>query len=123
MIDSTFNTESRLLETRFHGPITKEEVLEYVNSLRDAKDYPDNLKIITDATEANLEFSREELGEILTIVNDHPGLYDSIKDAMIMTSPKMTAFSMIVEMFTKNSPYHVKIFSTREAALEWLSSQ
>ena len=119
-----FNRESGLLETRFYGSVTKAQVIEYIISLRDPKnDYPKKLKIITDATEANMSFSREGLGEILKIVNDHPGMYQSVTDAMIMSSPRATALSMIVELFTQASPYRTKIFSTREAALEWLDKQ
>lgn len=124
MIDSTFNRKTGLLETKLHGPVSADEVLAYVKSLREgAEDYPQKLKIITDASEAEMGFSTDDLNMILKVVNDHPELYESINDAMVMSSPRATAFSMIVEMFTKNSRYHVKIFSTRKAALKWLSSQ
>ncbi|MCF7808982.1 MAG: hypothetical protein K9M49_04290 [Candidatus Marinimicrobia bacterium] len=124
MIDSKFNAESGLLETRLHGPVSKSEVIDYVNSLRNEDNgYPNELKIITDATSAKLGFSRKELSDVIKTVNDHPGLYSSIKDAMIMSNPRATAYSMIVELFTKNSRYHVKIFSTQEAALKWLNGQ
>jgi len=124
MIDSAFNSETGLLETKLYGSITKSEVIEYISTLRDPEnDYPGRLKIITDATEAEMGFSREELGEVLKTVDDHPGMYDSVTDAMIMSNPRATALSMILELFTKKSPYRMKIFSTREAALEWLSKQ
>ena len=124
MINSIFNRQSGLLETTLHGQVTSDEVLEYVQTLREQDaNYPKQLRIITDATEAELGFSTNELNVILKVVNDHPGIYESIYDAMIMPSPRATAFSMIVELFTKNSRYHVKIFSTRKAALEWVSKQ
>lgn len=124
MIESQFNSDSGYLETRLFGDVTKSEVVDYVSELRDpANNYPSKLKIITDATEAEMGFSRKELGDILDVVNAHPGIYTSIKDAMIMTNPRATAFSMIIELFTKKSPYQVKIFSTREAATEWLAGQ
>jgi hypothetical protein len=49
--------------------------------------------------------------------------YNYIIDAIITDNPKETAFSMLYKELSATKKYKFNVFSTREAAIEWLNLQ
>ena len=123
MILVRFNEERGILETELSGELSQQEILAYVNSLRENRQsYPDHLKILTKATNAHINLAKEALDVIIAEINKHPGMYENVHHAAVIASPRETAISLLFEEFTKSGTYEFKVFSTQEAALDWLKS-
>ena len=66
-------------------------------------------------------FTPEDLDEILDVVLENIDKFISIKHAMLIDSPKETAYSYIfVQMTLKNKKYKLNVFSTPTRAIDWL---
>lgn len=121
MVVAKFNDQTGILDSNFIGDVTLKEVIDYIAATRENKSYPRKLKILTDATNSNMNFSA---GDLLAIVNENNKSlenYQYIIDAIVIESPKETALSILYQEIAKNPKYKFRIFSTREAAYEWLT--
>ena len=122
MITVTFNKEYGHLDSRFHGEVTAEEIIEYIDATRLNQDYPRYLKILTDGREAKMNFSADSIPAIVTANNRSLEQYEAIVDAIVLEGSRETALSVFYEQLSKAPKYRFRVFSTREAAISWLSS-
>ncbi len=122
MIVSEFNSETGILESKFIGEVYLKEIIDYIISTKENNSYPRLLKIITDANHANFNFSINDLEEIIIENEKSLEKYDGIIDAIIVDNPKNTAISMFYKELKINDKYKFEIFSTKEAALDWLKN-
>ncbi len=121
MVVAKFNDQTGLLDSNFMGEVTLKEVIDYIIATKENKSYPRKLKILTDATNSNMNFNA---GDLLAIVNENNKSlenYQYIIDAIVIESPKETALSILYQEIAKNPKYKFRTFSTREAAYEWLT--
>ena len=121
MITVKFNSELGHLDSRFHGPVTADEIIDYINATKENASYPRYLKILTDGTEAIMTFTAEALPLIVEANNQSLENYDAIIDAIVLDSGRETALSEFYEQLSKAPKYRFRVFSTREAAITWLS--
>ena len=120
MINIHFNSETNILEVTYLGKISIEQLLEYGSEIRNNKTYPRNLKVFTDATKADYTIEEKNIPGLLENLEKDVENYHTVKSAMLHSSPKETAISMILEFEEKIPNYTHRIFSTREAAMQWL---
>lgn len=120
MVKTDFNQRTGILQSRYEGEVSLKEIIDYIDATRDNNSYPRKLKILTDATGADFNFSPDDLGKIVKANNISISRYDYIIDAIILSGPKATALSMLYQEFSKTNKYKFNIFSTRKAASEWL---
>ena len=102
------------------GNIYLQEVVDYIRSTKENKDHPRDLKIISDASQAIFVFTINDLEVIINENNASLEKYDSIIDALIVEDPKSTALSILYQRLERNNKYKFNVFSTNEAAEEWL---
>lgn len=121
MIAVKFNQNEGHLDSRFHGDVTAEEIIDYINATRMNSEYPRYLKILTDATEANMIFSADALPSIVEANNQSLEQYEAIIDAIVLDSSREMALSVFYEQLSKAPKYQFRVFSTREAATTWLA--
>lgn len=121
MVISEFNPLTDILEAKFEGHVNLEEILDYIISTKNNKDFPRDLKIITDASQASFNFSYNGLQSIVSENKKSLKQYSSITDAIIVTNPKTTALSILYQELEKTKKYKFNIFSTKEAAMDWLN--
>ena len=121
MVVSEFNNQTRILESKFIGKVDLKEVLDYIIATKNNQEYPRNLKIITDASQAIFDFSFTDLQSIVTENEKSLEQYDSITDAIIVSDPNATALSILYQELEKNKKYRFNIFSTKNASFEWLN--
>jgi tRNA A37 threonylcarbamoyltransferase TsaD len=123
MIISKFNQQIEILETEFTKDVTLEEIVNYIISIKENKIYHRFLKIKTNATNSNFDFS---INALKTIVIENDKLlekYDFICDAIIADNPRTTAISMLYKKLAeKNDKYRFNVFSTDEGASDWLEN-
>ena len=120
MIKFEFNTKLNILEVYYMGDIRLNEILEYGEMIRQNVTLPRFLRILTDATSANYQFTAFEINEIMFALNEQIKPYQSVKNAFIHTRPVETAFSILADNAEPIKGYQHKVFSTREVALDWL---
>ena len=122
MVISKFNEQTWVLESEFVGEVTLTEVVNYIISTKENKTYPRVLKIKTNATNADFNFSIDDL-ETIVIENEKSlEKYDFIIDAIIVDNPKTTVLSMLYQELEKNDKYRFNIFSTDKGASQWLEN-
>jgi uncharacterized alpha/beta hydrolase family protein len=122
MVTSEFNSQTGILEAKFVGEVYLSEIIDYIIYTKENTSYPRLLKIITVASNANFNFSVDDLGAIITENEKSLEKYDYIIDAIITENPQVTAISMLYQELEKNKKYKFNIFSTKEAALKWLGN-
>jgi hypothetical protein len=122
MVTYEFNHQTRILEAKFVGEVYLNEIIDYIIYTKENTSYPRLLKIITDANNANFNFSVDDLETIITENEKSLEKYDYIIDAIITEDPQVTAISMLYQELEKNEKYKFNIFSTKEAALKWLDN-
>lgn len=120
MVVEKFNAKTAILETEFKGEVTLLEVVNYIIRTKENKMYPRTLKIFTDSSQAIFNFSIQDLNTIMEENLKSLMNYDCIIDAIIVDNPKNTVLTMLYAELTKTNKYKFKIFSTKEAALNWL---
>lgn len=124
MITSEFINAENYLAVQMSGAVSQVEIIEYVESLRSNKpEFPSRLYILTDASKAKLDLTHDTLESVMKVVNRHPGLYERVFDAIVFTDPRDTAMGALFEALAQSDRYHIKIFSTIDAAKAWLKSQ
>lgn len=120
MVTHKFNHQNEILETKFFGEVTLREIIDYIESTRLNKLLPRKLKIRTDATDANFVFSVGDLDKIIKANNRSLEEYQSIIDGIIVAGTLNTALSILYQRLGYNPKYRFNVFSTAEAADEWL---
>ncbi len=118
----SFNEDIGLLHIRYIGNLTIEDI---GTSFKEAKQnfpLPKDLLVISNFLEANTKIKYTELHKLirptLNVIRSHKSIFDAI----ITDKPKGMVFTTLFKEFIKKKNVHYKIFSTIEAAQEWLMS-
>ena len=126
MISYNFNGETRILEVKFEGKIDIKELTNYIITIREDESLPKYLKIFSDAT--NGKFAHKvNRGDLKRFFKENRFTLESkqkefIFDAFVVSSSMEMALGMIYREIVKINNYKFNIFSTREAAMNWLSN-
>ena len=123
MIRYHFNKGKNVLETFYEGDIELNDINKFADELANNNDLPRQLKIISDARNANYIFSKDDIPEVIEMIKDMSTNYETIKVAFLQSKPLETAFSSIFANRQNIPNYFQKIFSTPEAAWVWLLSE
>lgn len=120
MIYAEFDQQSGLLKTKFSGVITAEEIAGYVVANNQNKSYPRNLKILSDAREAEFAFKAKELVKIKHEIFESVKVFEKVSDTFVIDKPLETALSLAYMELARIPGYHFMVFSTLEGAHAWL---
>ena len=121
MISTQFNNSNNILEVKYSGDVSLNQILEYINETKLNSKYPRTLKILTNATEANMSFSPNDVQAIVDANNKSLQNYDYIIDAIIVANPNETALSVFFQLLSENQKYKFKVCSNYETAKLWLT--
>lgn len=121
MITYAFNKQKNILESQFKEDVSLTEIVDYIRATKDNDSYPRTLKILTDAKYANFNFSVHDLNTLIIENKKSLEKYDTIIDAIIIDGPKTAALSVLYQELAKSKKYFFNVFSTHEAALNWLN--
>ncbi|HCE53905.1 MAG: hypothetical protein APF83_03315 [Lutibacter sp. BRH_c52] len=122
MVSAKFNHRTAILESKFEGELTLKELIACSITIKENASYPRFLKKLIDSKKAFVNFSSNELS---LLADEHDKIvekYDYIVTAIILDTPRETAFAMIYQNLIKNNKSKFQLFSTREAAVRWLSN-
>jgi len=122
MVHASFNTETGILDSRFEGQVTLDQIVDYIRATKQNTDYPRTLRILTDATQAQMNLTPEDLSTIVEENLQSLAKYDGIIDGIVLDGPKETALSLLYRELAKTNKYRFEVFSSRENAYQWLAS-
>lgn len=116
----SFNEKYEILEIVYSGDISFDDMISLGEKIRDNINLPRELKMLTDATKASYNFTPDKIPIINQKIKNDIKNYISVKAAFLQSRPTETAMSVVFEEQNEVEKYNHRIFSTREAALQWL---
>ena len=122
MVLTEFNHQTAILESKFEGELTVEDLVAHNILMNENESYPSFLKILIDSTKATVKFPSSDLPILAEKHLEIIEKYNYIVTAIILDSPKETAFAILFQKLTENKKFEFQLFASREAALKWLNS-
>ena len=122
MITIDFDTDSKILLNTLSGTIDISDVLNMYHQIEYHGSLPANLKIIIDSQEARYSFTEKDLQKIANAIKHLLTKFNSIQEAIVQSTPYETAMAVLYEQMVHFDNFRFKVFSTREAAIQWLKS-
>ncbi|MCK5169762.1 MAG: hypothetical protein KAQ75_07780 [Bacteroidales bacterium] len=125
MITYIFNSVTGILEAKFEDKVSIKDIIEYVLLLREDKSLPKKLKILTDATKGKFPKGvvPKDMIKLVEVNKESLAQRDFIYDAFIVSGTFEMALGMLYKSISKTKNYRFNVFSTKEAALKWLTSR
>ncbi|MFC2103837.1 hypothetical protein ACFLS4_00605 [Bacteroidota bacterium] len=122
MILYNFNESIGIVETTFKGEVSINDIIKYIISLRENRSTPKKLKIFTNASKGEItkKFVPRDLVNLIEENKTSLAQRDFIYDAFVVSGSLETALGMLYKELIEMDNYKFKIFSTKEAALNWL---
>ena len=78
------------------------------------------MRILEDSRDVKVAFSIKEIPDIMKDAIEIMKSYDLVKHAIVYNSALYTAYGLLAEKFVSNERYFLKVFSSMEAAKDWL---
>ena len=122
MIKYEYNESTKLVETVFEGEVSISDLIDYIIAIREDKTLPKRLKIFSDASNGKLarKVKSKELTQLLEENRITLTQKEFVYDAAVISGSIEMALGMLYKRLNKIDNYKFNIFSTREAALNWL---
>jgi hypothetical protein len=121
MTEKKLDESNGILLVRTTGSIDIKEMFEGVDYLDKSVSLPRNLKILENAEGASVTFKIEDIPTIIGKLEKILDIYGYIRHAVIHTDPTSTAYTVIAKGMIRRPNYSLEVFSTKDAALNWLS--
>lgn len=121
MITTSFNKRKGILYTKYSGIITVFDIVEFIIDTKNNKQYPRNLRILSDAREADFLLNPEDLDIIINENNQSLKNYNFIFDAILVDSPKETALTVLYQKLSSTDNYKFELFISERKAENWLT--
>jgi hypothetical protein len=113
----------KFIRNTYSGIITKEDLNNVWHHLLSLKEFTElKYNLLSDYRDSRFEIALEEGSGMLQFLMSIKDILNGKKEAAILKDPKDTALSMSLAMKTyAKVGYIVELFSTEEAALNWLA--
>jgi hypothetical protein len=121
VIKSKIIQEKGLLLQEYSGEISKNDMAVYFTELYKNPAYLKVSIIFSDFTNAIVALSDVDITEIAYFILSYAPKVQHIDNAILVSAPLATAYSMLYEEIMKEMPqYHCKIFSTFDEAAHFI---
>ena len=111
-----------ILHVSLTKQVTLEDLVEFIHDFKNLDNMPDNLRIFYDLTEADLILHLDDISKLSKLAEAATGKFKAVRTAFYVTDPKVTAYTMLFSWLPEDSFTQRENFSTREAAMEWLTA-
>ena len=122
MITFTFNAEKNIFDTVFSDMIEPEEIFKYMQSVNNNKDLPLKLNAIIDVRTADFNFEPIAIQNIVRANFRMNKAFQMINNAILTNDPHDVTLVMFQHYTLGSDKYHVKLFTERKKAEQWLGS-
>ncbi len=120
MITREYEAKSCTLKAKYSGNLTLDELFQHLNHLSESAEYDRRLYILTDGYEVKVDFPADAIESIMETTARALQGYTSVREAILVDSPLEAAYATLYQSMNEISNYSVRVFSTVEAANEWL---
>lgn len=79
-----------------------------------------NYNFITDFRDTHINFSVDDVSAYIEFATNATKMHGDRRSAILTNTPNQTIFTSLYILEVQNSPSHVEIFSTMDAALRWV---
>lgn len=120
MVENHYDKEKNCIFVKARGTANINDMIKAIEFLKNNPDLKGNLKIMEDAMDVKVEFTKDEIDSIVCIMEDVTSKFNSVKHAVVHNIALNTAYAYIAESKIKGSKYQLKVFNTLKAAKQWL---
>lgn len=120
MVENHYDKEKNCIFVKARGTVNIKDMKNAIDFLRNNPDLKGNLKIMEDAMDVKVEFTKNEIDSIVCNMEEVASKFNSVKHAVVHNIALNTAFAYIAESKIKESKYEFKVFATLKAAKQWL---
>lgn len=122
MIKYQYDKEDNILTVEFKGEISVQNMIDHILRLRENKELPQRLKILSVTTDAKWS---EKVGrnELLSFLEENKislTQREFIYDAYVISGTFETALGILYKELNKVENHKFEVFSTKSAAINWL---
>jgi hypothetical protein len=121
MAKTFYDSDFQILFVGTDKKITLEDMFSQLEELKNNEDLPRDLKILEDSRLSSVDFNENDLPKLAKSLTEVLGKYKSFRHAVLLDNPIQTAYAIMMSNLVKNPKYNLKVFSTVEAAKEWLT--
>lgn len=112
--------ESGIFRIIFSGKIPVDNILSFLDDFYLFENLPNELILLYDFTRAEFDLDPVKIKILSAKAMEVSINYDKIRTAFVVAEPKVTAYTMLFSMMIPNEKATREIFSTVEAAEDWL---
>ncbi|PXY03219.1 hypothetical protein DF185_03810 [Marinifilum breve] len=123
MINVEYRPESDLMDVVLTGKIQFAQMKEYCLNLLRGVSTPNCIRILEDASSAELQYDIDDAENLGSIIESELGQKLIVRHALIRRNPLDTAFGMIRVQSNSCDRYQLKVFSTPENGRHWLLNE
>jgi hypothetical protein len=123
MISFNYNKALGVLETKIEGDTSINDIIKYIIDVREHEMLSEKIKIFTDASKGKFieKVRKNDLQRFLDENKKTLAQKELIYDAFVVSGSFETALGLLYQELIKVPNYQFKIFSTKEAAINWLN--
>ena len=122
MFTSKYNSKTGILETKFYNKVCLTDIIEYAHFIKNYSSHSKLLKIITNLSNTEFDFSVNDLKKINNEAEKPIKTSNCIVNAIIADNPQTTAFSIIYNDLIQSKDYFANIFCSKSETLKWINS-
>ncbi len=120
MVENRFDEKEGILYVKISGEVSLQDMFQAMGFHIQNNHLPKDLKILEDARQAKVLFNISDLDEISYKMKQSLKDFDTVRHAVIHSSPKNSAFTIIISQKVNFNGYLLKEFSSERSAKAWL---
>lgn len=121
MVTTLYNADTNIYYIHYSDTVLLDEVLNTIETIGNDHTLPRELKILEDSSSKNVLITFTDLEKVVDKINEALGHFSYVKHAIIDAKPIVIAFTTLVDLKLDKSKFTICNFSTREAAIKWLT--
>lgn len=118
-----YDNDIKVLAFNASGQIEKHYIIDFYEHLGKNETYPRILKTLIDARDCTYKFEIKDMAEMFAALNTALESYTSVREAIVVEKLFETVFATLFSEGMVHPKYKFRVFSTRKAALNWLTNQ
>ena len=122
-IQYQIDTIKRVITETWPEIVTIEDYKQVKQSEFNDPDFDADFNVITDMRLLNLELNVIIIDKIINFIDNNSNTMKDRKSAILTNKPNQVVNSFIFRSRAKNLPLNIKVFSTMEGALNWISEE
>ena len=121
MLKYSFNDELNILNVKVTDYVNVSDIINHYKYLFENNSFPEKLNVLIDSGNAVFEVKPDEIKKVLKPLLKSINKYDHLHEAILVNNPYKTAIaSLFKKKYINFKNYKFNVFSTEEAALNWL---